>query len=186
MLTATVTVESPGGAVAVGEAAMPQGNVWAFPSRLPYARTLEALSRVADRIAGLYEESRLTGHPVEITHELEAQFWPAAHGVASELALGEPIPRLATLVAASPIDAALHDAYGKLHGASVYQLYGPDALPGELSRFLGESFRKPHARRVCFVEAARVDAALPPRRRRSTRSRLAKSRTPPATASPTH
>ena len=47
------------------------------------------------------------------------------------------MPPLATLVCASSFDAALHDAYGCLHARSSYDLLGPEWLPGDLSRFLG-------------------------------------------------
>ena len=144
VLTATVTVETEEGRHAVGRAAMPLGNVWAFPSSLPYHITLQALRRVADAVAEFYRTSAIFAHPVEITHELEPAFWPAADEVAHELGLGIAIPRLATLVAASPIDAATHDAFGKLHGKSSYQLLGPDALPTDLSVFLGKRFAGRH------------------------------------------
>ena len=43
--------------------------------------------------------------------------WPAlADKVIAEMALAEKMPRLMTLVAASPLDAAVHDAFGKVHG----------------------------------------------------------------------
>ncbi len=141
VLTATVTVEAPGGRSASGTSSMPLGNVWAFPSpRHTTDQTLAAMRAVADAVADAYEGSKLVGHPVEITHALEAEFFAAADRVAARLNLSEPIPHLATLVAASPIDAALHDAFGKLHGASAYHLLGPDALPGDLARFLGPDF----------------------------------------------
>jgi L-alanine-DL-glutamate epimerase-like enolase superfamily enzyme len=45
------------------------------------------------------------------------------------------------LVAASPLDAALHDAYGKVHRRSVYDCYGPDFANHDLSRYLTPEFR---------------------------------------------
>jgi len=36
------------------------------------------------------------------------------------------IPALTTFLCASPIDAALHDAFGKVNKISSYQGYGPD------------------------------------------------------------
>jgi L-alanine-DL-glutamate epimerase-like enolase superfamily enzyme len=56
------------------------------------------------------------------------------------LHLAEPIPKLCTLVTASPFDAALHDAFGKIHGRNVYQTYGPDLLPNDLSKYLGKEY----------------------------------------------
>jgi L-alanine-DL-glutamate epimerase-like enolase superfamily enzyme len=55
-------------------------------------------------------------------------------------------------VVASPFDAAIHDAFGKVHGRNVYATYGPDLLPGDLSRYLGPDFR-----------GVRLDRALLPK-----------------------
>jgi L-alanine-DL-glutamate epimerase-like enolase superfamily enzyme len=141
MLHATVTVESPTGKQANGRSSMPLGNVWAFPSRdLAYAQTLEAMQLVADEVRDVYLQSKLVGHPIEITWELEHAFLERAKQVAARLQLPVPIPPLATLVAASPLDAAMHDAYGKLHQLNCYSTYSKDFLDNNLDRFLGTSF----------------------------------------------
>ncbi len=141
LLNATIEVESINGRRAVGKGSMPLGNVWAFPSKsLGYEDTLEAMESVSARVARVYVDSNLTGHPIEITWHLESEFFKAAEEESLRLKLGESIPRLATLVAASPFDAALHDAYGKLHGVSVYHTYGDRFLDTDLSRFLGPDF----------------------------------------------
>ncbi len=145
LLTATVTGEGADGRVAVGTSSMPLGNVWAFPSGvLPYADTLAAMRAVAGRVAGIYRTCQQTGHPVDVTHALEPDITGTAAAVTHDLGLPESVPVLAALVAASPFDAALHDAFGKLHGVSVYRLYGPDMLPGDLARFLGPAFAGRH------------------------------------------
>jgi L-alanine-DL-glutamate epimerase-like enolase superfamily enzyme len=56
------------------------------------------------------------------------------------LDLAEPIPPLCTLVAASAFDAAVHDAFGKLHGRSCYRTYGPEFLSHDLGHYLGSDF----------------------------------------------
>ena len=38
------------------------------------------------------------------------------------ISLPEAIPTLCTLVTASPFDAAIHDAYGKLHGRNAFEI----------------------------------------------------------------
>jgi len=50
------------------------------------------------------------------------------------------IPALAHLVSLSPIDAAIHDAYGNLHGISSNDALGPDDLDWDLSHVLGPEF----------------------------------------------
>jgi L-alanine-DL-glutamate epimerase-like enolase superfamily enzyme len=42
---------------------------------------------------------------------------------------------------ASPFDAALHDAYGKVHGRHVYDCYGQEWMNNDLARYLDDQFR---------------------------------------------
>jgi L-alanine-DL-glutamate epimerase-like enolase superfamily enzyme len=51
------------------------------------------------------------------------------------------MPRLAQLVAASPVEAALHDAYGKALGRNAYDVLGPQFVEQGLSAWLGPDFR---------------------------------------------
>ena len=51
------------------------------------------------------------------------------------------IPKLCTLVVASPFDAAIHDAYGKAFGLSAYDTYGRSFMSRDLSADLGPSFK---------------------------------------------
>ena len=141
LLHAAVTVELDGGRVARGTASTPLGNVWAFPSRgLSYAQTLAAMRAVADEVATIYARSTVAGHPIDLTHTLEPEFATAADHVARRQNLGEPVPALATLVAASPIDAALHDAYGKALGLNAFRTLTPEFLRHDLGHYLGAEF----------------------------------------------
>jgi len=54
--------------------------------------------------------------------------------------LAEPMPRLAQLVAASPLEAAIHDAYGKALGRSSYDLLGSEFVDRDLSAWLTAEF----------------------------------------------
>jgi L-alanine-DL-glutamate epimerase-like enolase superfamily enzyme len=141
VLNVTMTVETPGGKSATGCGSMPLGNVWAWPSRvLTYDQTLAGMKYVAGRLSALYRMSGLTGHPVDITDEMEPRVFAAGDDYARAAHLPEPMPRLASLVVASAFDAALHDAYGKLHGRSCYRTYGRDFLHNDLGHYLGEEF----------------------------------------------
>jgi L-alanine-DL-glutamate epimerase-like enolase superfamily enzyme len=142
LLNVTCRVRTRAGAAARGFGSMPLGNVWAFPSRaLGYDRTLAALKALAGRVARITADCPEFGHPVDLSRTLEPEYHKAAAEVARELALPEPVPPLATLVVASPFDAALHDAFGKAHGVSCYHAYGPDFLPRDLGHYLGPEFR---------------------------------------------
>ena len=141
VLNVTMTVECPGGKTATGCGSMPLGNVWAWPSRvLTYDQTLAGMKYVAGRLSALYRMSGLTGHPVDITDEMEPRVFAAGDDYSRAAHLPEPMPRLASLVVASAFDAALHDAYGKLHGRNCYRTYGRDFLHNDLGHYLGEEF----------------------------------------------
>ena len=142
LLNVTCSVETPSGKRANGFGSMPLGNVWSFPSKvLSYDTTLKAMKDLAGQIAAIFAAYTELGHPIDIAHALEPCYTETAVRVAQDLSLSEPIPLLCTLVVASAFDAALHDAFGKIHGVSSYRTYGPEFLPGDLQRFLGPEFR---------------------------------------------
>jgi L-alanine-DL-glutamate epimerase-like enolase superfamily enzyme len=142
LLNVVCRVSDPDGRTARGFGSMPLGNVWSFPSRrLSYDDTLGAMKTLAGRIQTILLDADLWGHPITLAHALEPQFEKAGAEVTRELNLGEPIPRLCTMVVASAFDAAVHDAYGKLHGRNCYHVYGPDFLDHDLGYFLGDEFQ---------------------------------------------
>jgi L-alanine-DL-glutamate epimerase-like enolase superfamily enzyme len=142
LLNVDCTVETTAGHVARGFGSMPLGNVWSFPSRqLPYDTTLQAMKVLAERIALLLNNCKESGHPIDITWSQELAFHEAAIAVTQELPLVEPIPTLCTLVAASAFDAALHDAYGKVHWLNCYHTYNPVFMEYDLGRYLGPEFK---------------------------------------------
>lgn len=130
------------GRTMVGFGSMPLGNVWAFPSRqLDYDQTLAIMQRLAERFRDEIPRLGEFGHPVELGVLLEERFLHVAQQLQQNLHLAEPIPKLAVLVVGSAFDAAVQDAYGKLLNRSIYACYGPEHLPGDLSRWLGQEFR---------------------------------------------
>ena len=131
LLNVTMVVETAAGKSAAGYGSMPLGNVWAYPSKeLAYDDTLRAMRELALPISLIYARAKVAGHPIEITHELEADFFAVAGA----------IPKLATLVVASPFDAALHDAYGKVHGLNCYRTYDAPFFDRDLGDYLGKEF----------------------------------------------
>jgi hypothetical protein len=121
---------------------MTLGNVWSFPSAtLTYDQTLAAMKALAVKFAGLAECCGDSGDPIELSHVLEPQYPEAAKSVpVGGPVEGTPIPALATLVVASPFDAAIHDAFGKLLGLSCYRTYGPEFTAHDLGRYLDSRF----------------------------------------------
>ena len=126
-------VEGRNGQSAIGFGSMSMGNVWSFPSKkLAYAQTLGAMKDLAERISTLTAAHKEWGHPVDLNIALAPQYFAAAATVP---------PPLCTLVTASPFDAAVHDAYGKLHKKNCFQTLGPEFLKNDLSQYLGPEFR---------------------------------------------
>jgi len=142
LLNVECRVQDGNGQTARGFGSMPLGNVWSFPSRvLDYDTTLGAMKVLAERIARIAASCTESGHPIDLGWLLEAEYERAAVEVSRELRLAEPIPRLCTMVVASAFDAAVHDAYGKLHRRNCYSTYGPDFLRHDLGHYLGPEFR---------------------------------------------
>lgn len=138
ILNVTMTVETQAGKVATGFGSMPLGNVWAWPSKqLRYDETLAHMKTVADAVANCYRNWDVFSHPIRFAHQVEK--WVGQ--LAVETRTGEEMPCLATLVVNSAFDAALHDAYGKVHGLNCYRTYGPPFFDDDLGDYLGEEFR---------------------------------------------
>ncbi len=150
LLNVRCRVTTRNGRSARGFGSMTMGNMWAFPSRtMPYEKTLAAMKALAARIQGIARACTETGHPLDLAHVLEPEYLKAAADVSTAERLDEPIPKLCTLVVASAFDAAVHDAFGKVHGRNVYATYGPDLMTHDLAHYLGQEFA-----------GERLDAAL--------------------------
>ncbi|MGA8149551.1 MAG: enolase C-terminal domain-like protein [Terriglobales bacterium] len=142
LLNVHCTVEMVSGQVAKGFGSMPMGNEWSFPSKtLPYETTLEAMKRLAERIRKISEGYTEAGHPIDINFTLEPEYLKAAAEVAQEMNLDQPIPKLCTLVTASPFDSAIHDAFGKAHNLNCFLTYGPEFMSHDLGDYLTPTFK---------------------------------------------
>jgi L-alanine-DL-glutamate epimerase-like enolase superfamily enzyme len=141
ILNVNVTVSTRGGKRGRGFGSMPLGNVWSFPSKvLKYDETLAAMKGLVEGIAKLMGAHQDFGHPIDLGLALEPHCEDAARQVEAALKLPEHIPVLCTLVCASPFDAAVHDAFGKVHGLNCYHTYGPDFMNHDLEHYLGPEF----------------------------------------------
>ncbi len=142
LLNVHCTVETVAGQVAHGFGSMTMGNEWSFPSKtLSYDTTLEAMKRLAERIRKITEGYREPGHPIDINFTLEPEYLKAAVEVTQEMHLDQPIPKLCTLVTASPFDAAIHDAFGKAQSLNCYLTYGPEFMNHDLAHYLAPEFQ---------------------------------------------
>jgi L-alanine-DL-glutamate epimerase-like enolase superfamily enzyme len=142
LLNVHCSVETVTGHVAKGFGSMTMGNQWSFPSKtLSFDTTFAAMKRLAERIKNITEAYKESGHPIDINFTLEPEYLKAAVEVAQEMHLGSQIPKLCTLVTASPFDAAIHDAFGKVHNRSSYLTYGPEFMRYDLAHYLTPEFK---------------------------------------------
>ncbi|MHC4713706.1 MAG: enolase C-terminal domain-like protein [Planctomycetota bacterium] len=141
-LDVAVLAEKRDGGSAWGFGSMIMGNTWAFPSeKLDADTTLAVMLDIARHSAHIILETcREHRHPMDHWHAVEPRVRAETATIAEREDLGEPIPVLAALVAASPFDAAIHDAFGKANGVNVYECYGPDFASHDLSVYLDERF----------------------------------------------
>ncbi|RJS84236.1 hypothetical protein CW702_02745 [Candidatus Bathyarchaeota archaeon] len=139
-----VTVENRRGDVDTGFGAMPLAEKWAFPEpRIPSEKKLKSMRLIAEKTCRLVKDKagKRYQHPLDIMLSLRDDILRLAKEADKEAGLPIPTPVLGVLVATSPIDAALHDAFGKVNGISSYEGYSPQYIDHDLSVYLGEDFK---------------------------------------------
>jgi len=142
MLNVRCRLSTRAGKSAEGGASMSMGNVWSFPApNIPYDTTLAAMKTLAGKIAAITRDFSGYAHPLDVNHALLPEYLKAAAETSRQMQLAEPIPKLCTLVTASPVDAAIHDAFGKLHGRNSFTICGRDFVRYDLAHYLNREFR---------------------------------------------
>ncbi len=139
------TVENKGGKAAEGWGGIFLSDVWAWPvPELSHEDKVAAMEEVTRRYAALAAEYPDFAHPIDIFFDLEKDLARINEQVCAERNLEPAQPFLGALVCASPVDAALHDAFGNVNGIDSYCGYGPDFM-GDLSKYLGPEFAGKYA-----------------------------------------
>jgi L-alanine-DL-glutamate epimerase-like enolase superfamily enzyme len=172
IINVNAVVRTRDGKTAKGFGSMPMGNVWSFPSReMSYNTTLNSMKSLAERVAKITSDYEEFSHPIDLNASLEPEYLKAAVELSKELKLASPIPKLCTLVAASAFDAAIHDAFGKVHNRSSYQANGRDLISHDLAHYLNRDFKgeyldryilpKPKPRIALFHSVGGADPVLP-------------------------
>lgn len=143
LINCTLTVESRDGKHhATGFGSMPVGNIWAWPSTAVTPDQAEsAMTAFAEEIIELGSVCTEYGHPIDLSYHLSAEYHHTAKTLCQRMKLAESMPELAQLVACSPFDAALHDAYGRLHNANSYNTLSSKFMNYDLSEYLDEQFK---------------------------------------------
>jgi L-alanine-DL-glutamate epimerase-like enolase superfamily enzyme len=144
------------GRSAEGYGAMPLGNIWSFPALgVPYDTTLGAMKALARRIATITQSFTEFAHPLDVNFTLEPEYLKAAVETSRDLKLRQPIPKLCVLVTASPVDAAIHDAFGKLHDRNSFSVCGKAFVRHDLAHYLNGDFRGEYLDRYIAPVAAK-------------------------------
>ena len=143
-LVVKAVVENKRGDVAEGWGSMPLIDQWAFPDpSVPHEKKLEAMKLIGEESCKFMEHSMRDkfAHPIDIMLTVKDNILRLAKKVDNEFKLGANTPVLGVLVATSPIDAALHDAFGRVNNVCSYDGYGPEYMEHDLGSYLGEEFR---------------------------------------------
>jgi len=139
--TIRATVHNRRGERAEGLGNIPLSDIWGYPSdTMSHEERDAAMRQVAVRFCKLLLENARYGHPIDLYMELKPELSRLAQQVGEELQAKTPMPLLGALVCASPADAALHDAFGKVNGICSYDGYGPEFVDYDLSRYFGPEF----------------------------------------------
>jgi L-alanine-DL-glutamate epimerase-like enolase superfamily enzyme len=172
LINVQVTVESRGKKHGTGVGSTPVGNLWAWPSgALTPDQTEQVMVAFAEEVVDICTRSDQFEHPLDIIFELSGEFEHLGKQVAQKLGVNEPMPRLAQLVAASPLDAAIHDAFGLANQINSYNGLSKQYVSRDLSEYLDKSFageyldkytsREPKPRMPLYHLVGALDALTP-------------------------
>ena len=119
-LIVKATVENKKGEVAEGWGSMPLMDKWAFPDpKVSHEKKFEAMKEIGLRTCRMLEKTagKDYAHPIDIMLRNKTEILKTAKRIDKELKLEIPMPILGVLVSTSPIDAAIHDAFGRVNQA---------------------------------------------------------------------
>ncbi|WP_231934335.1 mandelate racemase/muconate lactonizing enzyme family protein [Botrimarina colliarenosi] len=110
---------------------------WVWPSMSAFEVRHTRLRRFCERLARRWSDFDMAGHPLEIGEAFQQEVLEAeSEQEYREHPSEDQLPLLATLVCCSPFDIALYDAYGRLHGKSVFEMLNRDYMNRDLSAYL--------------------------------------------------
>lgn len=141
LLNVWIRVRNPAGEEAIGLGSMPLGNVWAWPSSAVSTEASAAAIRdLTATITRAAEALTDFAHPLDHVHTLSGNYRALAAEACATHAMGESMPALAVLLAASPVDAALHDAFGKVNRINAFNGLSQEFVHDDLSYYLNAEF----------------------------------------------
>ncbi|QDU79602.1 hypothetical protein Pla110_13130 [Polystyrenella longa] len=141
LLNVFVTVERRDGHLAEGFGSMPLGNIWAWPTdKVEPETTLEIMKKFGEEVARIANAYTPYGHALEISFQLSAEYYHLGRTLPGRMGHDVVMPELAQLVAASPFDAALHDAYGRAQDLNSYNTLSSEFMNEDLAFYLDDQF----------------------------------------------
>jgi L-alanine-DL-glutamate epimerase-like enolase superfamily enzyme len=153
---AAITLEDKGRkktAHGIGE--MTMGTAWAWPSAtLTPEQVLKTVVVLAERITAAASQLEPAPHPLHLAPQLKTIAKQLASELATAMQLAEPIPDLAIALAMSPVDIAMHDAFGRLNDKNAFDCLTPEMIQGDLSEWLGPEFVGKHFSEVVSPSVA--------------------------------
>ncbi|MEZ5385394.1 MAG: hypothetical protein R3F13_07760 [Prosthecobacter sp.] len=127
-LRVRVTVEDRSGRTAQGWGETPLSVSWVWPSSLSVTERATRMQYFSTLLAKRLVDAGLSGHPMEIGQDFIQGALALTLKEANELAGGDEMPYLGSLVAFSAFDIAIHDAYGVLHDRDIYTTYNAEFM----------------------------------------------------------
>ncbi len=121
----------------IGE--MTLGTAGHGPVRSSPLQVSRIVLALCDRVLAAASSMTAVAHPIELGIQLRHEARSIANQLADQMKLPEPIPDLAVLLACSPVDAAIHDGFGRLHEKSSLKCWD-QSIWMDLSRWLGDEF----------------------------------------------
>ncbi|MGC9316503.1 MAG: enolase C-terminal domain-like protein [Armatimonadota bacterium] len=135
-----VTVENGNHDVAEGWGGIFLMDQWGWPDpSVAHEDKQRVMERVVEDYVHLVATHPGNCHPIDIFMDLEDDLAGMSREACEMEGVEAEQPLLSALICASPVDAALHDAFGNVNAIDTYDGYGPEFMD-DLSKWLGPEF----------------------------------------------
>ena len=137
-----VRVENRRGQVADGWGAIFLSHQWAYrdPEVSPHVKD-SVMRQVVTTLCQRVTDFKDFAHPIDMFRVLEPELPEINTTICHATNLQDVMPHLGMVVCASPLDAALHDAFGMVNDISSYEGYSRDFFAHDLNAYLGTAFK---------------------------------------------
>jgi len=145
---ACVKIADRRGRTAEGWGETPLSVQWVWPSNADYEERHQALKQFSVALTRHWSSLRAPGHPMELGHDFQEGELKRVWKDFNRQRKSKAMPWLAALVACSPFDLAVHDAFGQMLKRPTYKTYTAEFMNRDLSAYLqsrngsGISFRR--------------------------------------------